>query len=132
MLFDSDVLIWMFRGSRKAAQMILDEPERKMSIINYMEVLQGAKNKLHLLTMKHNFMHLHFDILPVTEAISHRASILVEEHALSDGLHVTDALIAATACEHRLTLCTANQKHIKSIAGLDFKVFDPGDSSSAE
>ncbi|MBR4519495.1 MAG: PIN domain-containing protein [Victivallales bacterium] len=125
MLFDSDVLIWMFRGSRKAAQMILDEPERKMSIINYMEVLQGAKNKIHLLTMKHNFMHLHFDILPVTEAISHRASILVEEHALFDGLHVTDALIAATACEHHLTLCTANQKHMKNIAGLDFLLFTP-------
>ena len=129
MLFDSDILIWMFRGSRKATQMILDEPVRKMSIINYMEVLQGAKNKLHLLTLKHNFKHLHFDILPVTEAISHRAAILVEEHALSDGLHVTDALVIATACEHHLTLCTANQKHTRGIQALELKVFSPEPSS---
>ena len=120
MLFDSDILIWMFRGSRKATQMILDEPVRKMSII---------KNKLHLLTLKHNFKHLHFDILPVTEAISHRASILVEEHALSDGLHVTDALVIATACEHHLTLCTANQKHTRGIQALELKVFSPEPSS---
>ena len=125
MLFDSDILIWMFRGSRDAAQMILDEPDRKMSIINYMEVLQGAKNKFDLLYMKHSFSHLHFDILPVTEAISHRASILVEEHALSSGLHVTDALVIATACEHHLTLCTANQKHTRGITALDLKIFSP-------
>ncbi|MBR6470580.1 MAG: type II toxin-antitoxin system VapC family toxin [Victivallales bacterium] len=132
MLFDTDVLIWMFRGMKKAAQLVNATPKRQLSIINYMEILQGAKNKFEQVSYKHFFSHYHFDILPVTEAISHRASILIEEHSLSGGLHVTDALIAATACEHRLTLCTANQKHIKSIAGLDFKVFDPGDSSSAE
>ena len=125
MLFDSDVLIWMFRGSRKAAQMILDEPERQMSIINYMEVMQGAKNKSHLLKMKHNFSDLHFEILPITEAISHRAAILVEQHALSNGLHATDALVIATACEHQLTLCTANQKHTRGITALDLKIFSP-------
>ncbi len=125
MLFDTDVLIWMFRGMKKAAQLVNTTPERQLSIINYMEILQGAQNKFEQLSYKHFFSHYHFDILPVTEAISHRASILVEEHALFDGLHVTDALIAVTACEHHLTLCTANQKHMKSIAGLDFLLFTP-------
>ena len=125
MLFFFYVLIWMFRGMKKAAQLVNTTPERQLSIINYMEILQGAQNKFEQLSYKHFFSHYHFDILPVTEAISHRASILVEEHALFDGLHVTDALIAATACEHHLTLCTANQKHMKSIAGLDFLLFTP-------
>ena len=125
MLFDTDVLIWMFRGMKKAAQLVNTTPERQLSIINYMEILQGAKNKYEQLSYKHFFSHYHFDILPVTEAISHRASILVEEHALSSGLHVTDALVIATACEHHLTLCTANQKHTQGIQALDLKVFSP-------
>ena len=131
MLFDTDVLIWMFRGMKKAAQLVNGTPKRQLSIINYMEILQGAKSKFEQLSYKHFFSHYHFDILPVTEAISHRASILVEEHALSAGLHVTDALVIATACEHHLTLCTANQKHTRGIQALDLKVFSPTSQNHA-
>ncbi|MBQ4479782.1 MAG: type II toxin-antitoxin system VapC family toxin [Victivallales bacterium] len=125
MLFDTDVLIWLFRGMKKAAQLVNTTSERQLSIINYMEILQGAKNKFEQLSYKHFFSQYHFDILPITEAISHRAAILVEEHALTSGLHATDALVIATACEHQLTLCTANQKHTRGIQALDLHVFDP-------
>ena len=115
----------MFRGVKKAAQIVQADSDRKISIVNYMEILQGAKNKFEMLSYKHFFSHYFFEILPITEAISHRAAILVEEHALTNGLHVTDALVFATACEHQLTLCTANQKHTRGIKALDLKVFSP-------
>ena len=125
MLFDTDVLIWMFRGMKKAAKIVQADSNRKISIVNYMEILQGAKNKFELLSYKHFCGHYLFEILPITEAISHRAAILVEEHALSTGLHATDALVIATACEHQLTLCTANLKHTRDIGALDLQVFSP-------
>ena len=125
MLFDTDVLIWIFRGMKSAARLVQADTDRKISIINYMEILQGSKNKYEMLSYKHFFSHYFFEILPVTEAISHRAAILFEEHALSTGLHVTDALVIATACENQLTLCTTNQKHARDIAALELKVFAP-------
>ena len=35
------------------------------------------------------------------------------------------ALVAATATEHALTLCTANGKHFSPIRDLNMKVFKP-------
>ena len=43
MLFDTDVLIWAFRGSKKAAKEIDDDDSRFISAVNYMELMQGAR-----------------------------------------------------------------------------------------
>lgn len=64
-------------------------------------------------------------ILPITAAISERAAGLVEIHCLGDGLLLADALIAATAIEHALTLASANTKHFRPIQGLDLQAFEP-------
>ena len=45
MLFDTDVLIWYLRGNEKAALAIEKADARELSIISYMELLQGARNK---------------------------------------------------------------------------------------
>ena len=45
--------------------------------------------------------------------------------ALSGGLHLADALIAATALEHSLTVLTANAKHFSIIEGLNMEKFLP-------
>jgi hypothetical protein len=45
--------------------------------------------------------------------------------ALSHGLQVGDALIAATALEHQLSVLTGNVKHFSAVDGLQFDAFMP-------
>lgn len=125
MIFDTDILIWVQRGNVKAADIIEAETERLISIYTYMELLQGAKSKQqHTLTKE--FLHgCNFKILPLTENIGHRAAIYLEEYAVSSGLRVGDALIAASATENGLILCTSNIKHFKSIHELELRPFKP-------
>ena len=110
MLFDTDVLIWALRGSKKAAREIDGDENRFISAVNYMELMQGARNKQEQTMIKQFLNELGFTVLPITEAVSHRAMIFIEEHALRSGIQLADALVFATACENSLTLCSANQK----------------------
>jgi predicted nucleic acid-binding protein len=64
-------------------------------------------------------------VLPITEAISTCAMELIEQYALSHGLQLGDALIAATALEHHLPVLTANAKHFLAIHSLHIERFDP-------
>lgn len=125
MLFDTDVLIWALRGSARAAKEIDDAEERYISAVNYMELMQEARSKREQTMIKQFLNTLGFIVLPITEAVSHRATIFVEEHALKSGIQLADALVFATACEHSLKLCSANQKHFRAIRSLDAKVFRP-------
>lgn len=125
MLFDTDVIIWTLRGNKKAAQRIDNEPEPQISVISYMELLKGSRDKNEQRMIK-SFIHdLGFEMLPVNGNISHRAVIYMEEYVLSSGLDMADALIAATAAEHNTVLCTANNKHYKFIPNLEMSVFRP-------
>ncbi|MEZ5671061.1 MAG: PIN domain-containing protein [Thiotrichaceae bacterium] len=51
----------------------------------------------------------------------------VEEFSLSHGVRAGDALIAATATEHKLILATANRKHFSPLQeqGLMLHIFKP-------
>ncbi len=50
---------------------------------------------------------------------------LIDAHALADGLRLADALIAATALEHGLTLLTGNTKHFTGVEALKIERFEP-------
>jgi len=126
MVFDTDVLIWFLRGDRKAAHLIGSQSDRTISVVSAMELLQGARSGDEIKTI-HRFMQRNgMRLVPVNESISHVALSLIEAYALSAGLRVADALIAATAREMALPLATGNARHFKSIAGLELKVFRPG------
>lgn len=125
MLFDTDVLIWALRGSEAAARAIDGDDDRRISAVNYMELMQGARSKREQAAIREFLDALGFTVLPITEAISHRAVIFTEEHALKSGIQLADALVFATACEHNLTLCNANQKHFRGIQSLNAKLFRP-------
>ena len=125
MLFDTDILIWMERGNEKALKFLEQELERQISLQTYMELLQGAKSKEHQQIIRSYLKEFDFTLLPITQAIGHRAVIYIEEYSLSSGLRAADALIAATAQENQLTLVTSNAKHFRSIADLNLKIFKP-------
>jgi predicted nucleic acid-binding protein len=123
MLFDTDVIIWMLRGNERAAKRIDEEKIREVSVVSYMELIKGAKDKQELLLIRRYLNDLGFRIIPINENISHRAMIYMEEHSLKSGIDMADALIAATAIEATLTLCTANDKHYKIISDLQLSIF---------
>lgn len=60
------------------------------------------------------FIHM----LVMDKKISQISLELVEKYVLTDGLNIVDALVAATAIHHNLTLVTANHKHFRKITGL--------------
>ncbi|MBP7636968.1 MAG: type II toxin-antitoxin system VapC family toxin [Kiritimatiellae bacterium] len=125
MIFDSDVMIWAFRGNKKALKAIDHADSRAISSVTYMELLQGVRNKDEMREMKKFLSKLSFSILPVTTNISNRAISIMEECALKSELGVCDSLIFATACETGDTLLSGNKKHFKEVAFLTASEFKP-------
>ncbi len=125
MLFDTDILIWIERGNKKAAKLINDSLARKISIYSVMELMQGAQNKKEQQLIKDFLSDYQFEVLPLTENIGHRAGIYIAEYSLSYGIRAGDAVIAATATENNLVLFSSNRKHFKPIHDLQLKVFAP-------
>ncbi len=125
MIFDTDILVWIQRGNARAAAIVEKDAARTISTMTYMELLQGATDRRHMATILDYLREFDFAVLPLTENIGHRASALIERHALSHGLYAADAIIAATALENDLTLCTANAKHFRPIKDLKTKFFKP-------
>ena len=125
MIFDTDVLIWFFRGNTTAAEFLERQTDRQVSIVSIMELYQGSRNRDESRVIRRFFQENAFRIIPINEAISHMAVTLIEDHAQNNGLQVADALIAATARETASILATGNTKHFRSIPGLELKAFQP-------
>lgn len=125
MLIDSDVLIWMTRGHAGAIRRLAQLLPWQLSAATYIELAQGCRSKAELAKVKNGLSLSDAQILPITTGISDRALALIDTHALSNGLQLGDALIAATALEHGLTLLSGNAKHFSKLPGLALEVFKP-------
>jgi hypothetical protein len=125
MIFDTDVLIWVLRGHSRAARMIDAAADRALSIVSWMELLQGARSKLEVRRIQESLRRLDFRIFPLSEPIGAKAAALIEEHALAHGIQLADALIAATAIESGHPLCTGNVKRFRPITALSRVAFRP-------
>ena len=125
MLIDTDVLIWMTRGHVNAAARLQSLIPWRISAVTYIELAQGCRNKQELAQIKKGLELSNTEILPVSTVISDRAMQLIDVYVLSHSLQLGDALIAATALEHGLTVLTANAKHFTQINGLQVEVFVP-------
>ncbi len=128
MIFDTDVMIWAFRGNRRALRAIDDAASRAISCVTYMELLQGVRNKIEMREMKRFLSKLGFSVLPVSANVSSRAIAIMEETALRSDLGVCDALIFATACESGETLLSGNRKHFKEVPLLEARAFRTDES----
>jgi predicted nucleic acid-binding protein len=75
MIFDTDILIWIQRGNKKAAELVNETQERKISVQTYMELLQCPQSRKQQDIIKSFLFEYAFEIIPFSENIGHRASI---------------------------------------------------------
>jgi len=118
-LVDSDVMIWFLRG-RKPAMDLFYKMKRigipLCSPVSIVEVLAGIKAGEEDAT--ENFLNF-FDAIPVDREIAQTAGWLASEQKTKGIIMgLNDAIIAATCLVDNLILITYNQKHYKSIKGL--------------
>lgn len=117
MIFDTDILIDYLHGRASAATVLSDAADRRISLISYMEMLQG-KSIARIKAFKNFLNEFTLEIIPLNESIGVRSALYMEQFAPSHGLMVPDALIAATAVEENESLCTGHFKHFRMIPHL--------------
>ncbi len=125
MIIDTDVLIWDLRGNEKAREIVLNSVPFSISVITYMEVVQGMRNKRDLQIFIKQLRKWSVNIVQLDNIISTRAMIYVEEYFLSHSMELADALIASTVIERNDILVTANDKHYKHIPNIQIEKFIP-------
>jgi len=125
LLVDTDVLIWYLRGNEKAFKTIEDLASFNISVVTYMELVQGMRNKKELNSLRQALHAWNAKTLYLTEEISAKAMFAVESHFLSHSTQLADALIGSTAVAHGLPLLTGNDKHYKAMKGIQVNKFRP-------
>jgi len=125
MIIDTDVLIWYMKGNEKASREIENIDKFFISVITYMELVQGMRNMAELGSLRKALRLWDVQILYISEDISAKAMFYVEQHFLSHSLQLADAFIGATAVAYSLPIFTANDKHYKAIKGVQLKIFRP-------
>ena len=123
MIFDTDVIIWYLRGNKKAKEILETNIPFSISVVTYMELLQGMKDKEETRIFQRQLQNWNIDIIQIDKEISSRAMFYVQEYTLSHSMMLADALIAATVVQRGETLITANDKHYSYIPTLDCKKF---------
>jgi len=125
MLVDTDVLIWYLKGNKKAYDVIENSAGFFISVITYMELVQGMRNKNELNNLRKALHIWNVQILYISEGISTKAMFYVEQHFLSHSIQLADALIAATAIDYVQPILTGNDEHYKIIKDIQIKKFKP-------
>ena len=122
-LVDTDVLIWYMKGNDKAYNSLDKASAFSISVITYMELVQGMRNKNELNSLRKFLKNWRVNILYITEEISAKAMFYVEQHFLSHSMQLADALIGATSVSHGLPILTSNDKQYKIIKDIQIKKF---------
>ena len=123
MLVDTDVLIWYMRGNKKAYKIIESQRDFFISVVTYIELVQGMRNKKELKLLRTSLRKWNARLIYINEDISVKSMFYIEQHYLSHSLKLADTLIAATAVVNGLSLLTGNDKHYKVLNELKLKKF---------
>ena len=125
LLVDTDTLIWYMKGNERAYRTIEGNLPFSISVVTYIELVQGMRNKDELNCLRQTLKGWETKLLYISEEISAKAMFYVEQHYLSHSLQLADALIGATAVSYGLPILTGNDKHYKIIKQVQIKVFRP-------
>ena len=123
MIIDTDVIIWYMKGNEKAYRAIENSKNFFISVVTYMELVQGMRDKRELNSLRRALHNWSSKILYISEEVSVKAMFFVEQHYLSHSIHLADALIGATAVAYGLPLLTGNDKHYKILKDVEIKKF---------
>jgi predicted nucleic acid-binding protein len=124
-LVDTDVLIWYMRGNERAQDAIEKLNGFSISVVTYMELVQGMRNKKELNSLRQALHGWNAQIVYLSEEISAKAIFLVEQRFLSHSVEIADALIGASAIAYGLPLLTGNDKHYTAMGDIHIKKFSP-------
>ena len=124
-LIDTDVIIWYMRGNQNAFKALHRRHGFAISVITYMELVQGMRNKNELISLRKSLRSWGAEVIYVTEEISSKAMFYVEQHFLSHSVQLADALIGATAVSCGMPLLTGNAKQYSIIKEIKLSKFKP-------
>lgn len=124
MLIDTDVIIWYMRGNPNALKALEKHKGFTISVVTYMELVQGMRNKNELVALRKALKSWSTKIIYITEEISSKAMFYVEQHYLSHSMQLADALIGATAVSNGISLLTGNTKHYKIVKEIKLSRFE--------
>ena len=85
------------------------------------EFIFGSRNKIEKSQNKRFIIQ--FPIIEINEEISKLSYTLIDQHCLSTGIGLADALIAATAIHLQIPLWTVDHKHLSRIKPLKLHKF---------
>jgi len=125
LIIDTDVLVWYLRGNETAKQAVEENIPFSISVVTYMELVQGMINKSEMKKFQKQLQIWNVNIIQIDKEISARAMFYVQEYALSHSMMLADGLIAATVVQYGEVLLTANDKHYKYLPTIEVKKFDP-------
>jgi predicted nucleic acid-binding protein len=103
-VFDTNIIIDLFKGNPQAETMIAAYPDRMISALTYAEICVGETPSL--LNRTQAFLRHNFGILQTTEEICDIAVSLRQTHRIK----LIDAMIWATAKQQKALLITRNTK----------------------
>ena len=126
MIIDTDVIVWYLRGNEKAREIVESRIPFAISVVTYMELIQGMKNKEEFRLFHRQIQKWNTDIIQIDKEISSRAMFYVQEYALSHSMMLSDALVASTVVQNNETILTANVKHYQFIPNIECRRFAPG------
>ena len=116
-LVDTNILIDHLRGKSAATQWLerveRGEYEAAVSVLTEYELFVVPRLSEYQAQRIMQLFSL-LPLLPVTSAIAHRAALIHRDYHTD----LADAIIAATAIEHEVTLLTQNVKDFERIKGL--------------
>ena len=123
-IIDTDIFIDYFRGVSEAGNYIesLSINQRGTTDVTLMELFSGARDKKQLSTIIKFIEENGFRIFPITTVSSKTATELVKKYALSRGLRMPDALVAAIVISVDGTFVTGNKKHFEFIEDLKLEI----------
>jgi predicted nucleic acid-binding protein len=125
MIIDTDVLIWYMRGNEKAYEIIENFNSFFISVVTYIELVQGMRNKKELNNLRKALHGWNAQILYISEEVSAKAMFTIEHHFLSHSIQLADALIGATAIAYGFPILTANDIHYRVMKDIQIKKFRP-------